>query len=320
MRARVSALLIIATVLMGFWTWREVTIGTRLYNDPGVYNDPGADAVKLAVDDSQNLLPQLSGKDAGSLDHSQSHVPAAEVLAEFTYRNQMMERRHWFVNTLLAKYEAEWPCFWGEEAVGDFATWQKHWDQLKDGWKFVCGLRHIADPCIVYSLGSSGNMAFEVGIMAAQPQCRVHIFDKGAFGLERWFPDEKVRSRVKFHRTYIASHDDLTVNPPQRTLRSIMAELGHKHVDILKADVEGAEFDMFSTPELVPSVAQVLLEVHLVLSHPERDYDQLIRNLEKRNLRLFHKEVNARYDRNCIELAFIQRQWRPWRKNYTISR
>jgi hypothetical protein len=27
--------------------------------------------------------------------------------------------------------------------------------------KYVCGLSHITDPCVVYSLGSSGNMAFE---------------------------------------------------------------------------------------------------------------------------------------------------------------
>lgn len=280
-----------------------------------LYKDPGDDAVNLAAYDTQKLLPRLPGEDPDSLDRSQSHVPAAEVLAEFTYHNQMIERRRLDVNTVLARYEAEWPCLWGEEAVGDFSAWQKYWDEMKDGWKFVCGLRVLEAPCIVYSLGSCGNMAFEAAIMAAQPECQIHIFDKDSYGLEKWFPDQKVRSQVKFHRVFIASADDLAANPPRRTLRSIMLELGHEHVDILKADVEGAEFDMFSTPELVPSVGQVLLEVHMK-KRPEHVYDQLFRNLEKCNLRLFHKEVNARYDRNCIELAFIQRQWRPWRKKY----
>ena len=33
---------------------------------------------------------------------------------------------------------------------------------------------------------------------------------------------------------YISSKDDLTVNPPHRSVPSIMAELGHTHIDILK--------------------------------------------------------------------------------------
>ena len=80
--------------------------------------------------------------------------------------------------------------------------------------------------------------------------------------------------------------------------------------------VEGAELDMFKSPDMVPSVAQLLLEVHKA-TRPQ--YDRIFRNLESRGQRLFHKEVNARWDRSCIELAFIQRQWRPWRKNYTSA-
>ena len=33
---------------------------------------------------------------------------------------------------------------------------------------------------------------------------------------------------------YISAKDDLTINPPHRSVPSIMAELGHTHIDILK--------------------------------------------------------------------------------------
>ena len=44
--------------------------------------------------------------------------------------------------------------------------------------------------------------------------------------------------------------------------------------------------------------------------------NNLFENVEKHGLRLFHKEVNARYDMSCIELAFIQATWKPLLKMY----
>lgn len=54
---------------------------------------------------------------------------------------------------------------------------------------------------------------------------------------------------------------------PARSLRTIMRELNHTHVDVLKLDVEGAEFDIIAawTAEgLLRSVpiCQVLVELH----------------------------------------------------------
>lgn len=198
--------------------------------------DPGESAIKQLRADPNSLLPPLKGRD--SLQHGlHGHVPAAEALAEFTYRNQMMERRKNDISALLASYEAEWPCFWGEEAVGNLSAWIQRWSwRFTDGWKFVCGLRRITQPCVVYSLGSAGNMAFEAAILSARPQCRIHIFDKDSFGLKEWFPDASARDMVSFHRALIASADRPTADPPRRTLRSIMAELGHEHLDILKIE------------------------------------------------------------------------------------
>lgn len=255
----------------------------------------------------------------------QSKIRDYEEIAEFTYKNQRETERPAVMpggrdlNPIIARYEAQWPCFWGAAATGVLTTWTREWDKYKDGWKFTCGLAHIQSPCLVYSLGSAGNMAFEAAVLNEQPECEVHIFDKDNFGIEKWFPDAAARKHVTFHRAFItAQGEDASAEPPRRTLAGIMRELGHAHIDILKMDVEGAEFDVLSGD--LPSIGQLLVEVHLTTrgdaASQLQAYDALVTTCESHGLRLFHKEVNARYDRNCVELSFIQRQWAPERKNY----
>ncbi len=39
-------------------------------------------------------------------------------------------------------FDANYPCFWGEEVIGK--------KDVEDGNKFVCGIRHIQKPCIIW--------------------------------------------------------------------------------------------------------------------------------------------------------------------------
>jgi hypothetical protein len=105
-----------------------------------------------------------------SLQASTNHAPTVDSLdiemAEFAYHEQKGERNpNAPVSEDFARYGANWPCFWGEMAVGDLETWKTKWGYYKDGWKYVCGLELITEPCVVYSLGSSGNMAFEKDLL-----------------------------------------------------------------------------------------------------------------------------------------------------------
>jgi hypothetical protein len=87
-------------------------------------------------------------------------------MAEFAYEQQKGERNpNSPVNKDFAQYQSNWPCFWGETAVGDLETWKTKFDQMRDGWKYVCGLSYITKPCVVYSLGSNNNMAFEKDLL-----------------------------------------------------------------------------------------------------------------------------------------------------------
>jgi hypothetical protein len=101
-----------------------------------------------------------------------------------------------------------------------------------------------------------------------------------------------------------------------------MAELGHTHIDILKMDIEGAEWDVLTDDSKpLPSIGQLLVEVHeqreKTVAQRVSSLTALFNNLEANGLRLFHQQINARYDIHCIEYAFIQQLWRPDRKTYT---
>ncbi len=314
-----------------------IIIGLHLQTNSAPASAPPVWPPASHAQGAQPASPRGSGAqsfDLASLQRALTGVVEAEALAEFVYRNQASTERGSTPSPLIARFEAEWPCMWGELATGTLRTFTdpKTAPMFKDGWKvstcfpspfpvsaqrmpqFTCGLLFLTQPCVVYSLGSSGNMAFESNVMEIQPNCELHVFDRDSYGIDAWFPPE-VRSRVKFHRFFISDRDDVSAVPPRRSLSSIMRELGHTHLDILKMDIEGAEISILKGS--LPSIGQLQVEVHLNgLATAATDYPAIFTTLERCGLRLFHKEANARYDTNCVELAFVQRDWRPERKNY----
>jgi hypothetical protein len=83
-------------------------------------------------------------------------------------------------------------------------------------------------------------------------------------------------------------------------------------------DIEGAEWGIFKPGSdlNLNIVGQVQLEVHTERGE-DRNLPRLIEHLEAGGLRLFHKEINWRYGiKNCIEYAFIQKDWSPNKKIY----
>lgn len=73
-------------------------------------------------------------------------------MAEFAYENQKGERSEDKpISSVFSRYGANWPCFWGETAVGDLKTWQDSWHRYKDGWK-VRIIRHFCNVIVLSNL------------------------------------------------------------------------------------------------------------------------------------------------------------------------
>lgn len=138
---------------------------------------------------------------------------------------------------------------------------------------------------VVYSFGVGEDISFDLALIEHYG-LTVHAFDPTPKSIA-WVKEQVLPERFIFHPFGIADYDGVaSFNPPansafvsysmvQKTtkqqaveapvyrLGTIMGKLGHPHIDLLKMDIEGAEYavlqDMLNDP---PHVAQILVEFH----------------------------------------------------------
>eukprot|EP00240_Pyramimonas_obovata_P006237 CAMPEP_0118934776 /NCGR_PEP_ID=MMETSP1169-20130426/14116_1 /TAXON_ID=36882 /ORGANISM="Pyramimonas obovata, Strain CCMP722" /LENGTH=305 /DNA_ID=CAMNT_0006877713 /DNA_START=78 /DNA_END=995 /DNA_ORIENTATION=+ len=160
------------------------------------------------------------------------------------------------------------------------------------GWIFFPNLLH--KDAVIYSVGLGADMTWDLHMMQ-QYRTVVHGFD-GTPAHLAWYKqnkhlfDNKVFRRNFFHHPAVLVEKDGIIDmalPSQhsvsysiqeanaigfkqgtvtrvqgKSLETIMNELHHSHVDILKMDVEGAEYSVLSTFRKDQLVCQVLVEFH----------------------------------------------------------
>ncbi|WP_367027020.1 FkbM family methyltransferase [Methylococcus sp. ANG] len=94
------------------------------------------------------------------------------------------------------------------------------------------------------------------------------------------------------------------VEPPKIDMNEVLREAGWSAVDFLKADVEGAEFELFTTgDEWVNKVRRIAMEVHpkygnvgQLLAHlQERGFEVILTDLDKRPAHDLHGKMGYVY-------------------------
>ncbi|KAK7229765.1 hypothetical protein V2G26_001935 [Clonostachys chloroleuca] len=186
---------------------------------------------------------------------------------------------------------------------------------LGDGGKVVCGMSQYenispgpssasnnAPELIVYSFGVSDDSSFEASLLE-RTNAKIWGYD---FSVESWSDDN--------------------ANPPMYTVQDVMRMNGHSYVDIIKMDIEGAEFDaLTSLIHFIQSedshgnmpFGQLLLEIHFMrdpkgFSIPKtlRSWVDWWESLEQMGLRPVNNEGNwigdAQFGRpRFMEYTFI---------------
>ncbi|KAM6954359.1 putative methyltransferase-like protein 24 [Aplochiton taeniatus] len=153
--------------------------------------------------------------------------------------------------------------------------------------------------CRVYSLGL-GVEERTLERSLARQGCEVHCFDPSLRQPHLQEDD------MWLHRLSVDWRDPNPAIPAQRQhshtkkMATILKDFGHRQVDVLKADVESAEWKILENLVLegvLDSVAQLLLEVHLHWAGFEVGGDEpsvvrywfsLLKELERAHFRLFH--------------------------------
>jgi FkbM family methyltransferase len=144
----------------------------------------------------------------------------------------------------------------------------------------------ISPLSVVYSFGIGQDVSFDLELIRRFGVC-VHAFDPTPRSIE-WLKLQKLPEQFVFHDYGLADYDGIaTFNPPEnsahvsysvfpssngsglpvkapvRRLTTIMQTLDHRSIDLLKMDIEGAEYSVIS--DLLSShvqVDQLLVEFH----------------------------------------------------------
>lgn len=187
--------------------------------------------------------------------------------------------------------------------------------------------RGLSADSIVYSLGIGTEITFDLSLIATYG-VTVHAFDPTPGAIEyvqgrqlpscykwhpvgvgrydgeaRFFPPENPAhiSHTLLHR---AGTSDTAIRVEIRRLSTIMRELGHTRLDVLKMDIEGAEYEVLD--EILDqrlAIRQILVEFHH--RFPEVGLEstrRAVRNLNAAGYRIFFVSDNGE------EYGFILRR------------
>jgi FkbM family methyltransferase len=178
---------------------------------------------------------------------------------------------------------------------------------------------HLLPDSVVYSIGVGDDVQFDLALIQQFGLC-VHAFDPTP-GAVDWVASRQLPNQFRFHALGIAAFDGMaTFNPPvsegdvcytmlERSggtvpsitaqvcrLQTVLERLGHDRIDLLKMDIEGAEYDVIQ--DLLMSgipVAQLLVEFHHrfpgVGMHRTR---QAVELLLDHGFRIFHISPSGR--------------------------
>lgn len=160
--------------------------------------------------------------------------------------------------------------------------------QSYPGWVIVPGIIHDND--IVFSVGICNDIGFELGIIE-QHNLQIFAFDPTPYSVQ-WIKKQKLPPEFHFYPWAAAGKDDKLFLYPRitkhgkasellytfhkqdehrndgvvveaLTIESMANKLGLKKIDILKLDIEGAEYEVFDnllSTSLRPK--QILVEFH----------------------------------------------------------
>ena len=204
---------------------------------------------------------------------------------------------------------------------------QERFGKMGDGGKVLCNPQAIlsASDCLVYSFGSRLDCGFELDLKQQYPHCDVHVFDPAPSVVQQYNISHCAKNTT-FHEFGLGGYEQskrienetVSLQPLSTTKQA----LGHgpRTLHILKADVEGSEYDAFQEmfdSNALNGVGVIMLEVHIRAligrSRQEQtaEFLRLFTNLDDLGYVIYHKELNWVWGRSNAEFALVHRSLLP---------
>ncbi len=196
------------------------------------------------------------------------------------------------------------------------------------GWT-ICPI-NITKDSIIYSLGIGEDITFDLEIIEKHG-CKVFAFDPTPRSIE-WLKKQNIPTQMRWFEVGIADYDgEADFFPPEnpnhishtilkrpktrekaikikvKRLQTIMKELGHNQIDILKMDIEGAEYSVINniiSEGIFPN--QIAVEFHHFFKDiPIWHTFKAVLSLVKSGYRIFHVSESG------YEYSFILNNYIP---------
>ncbi|KAI0301031.1 methyltransferase domain-containing protein [Multifurca ochricompacta] len=284
------ATIILVVICLFFWS-PSLGSASLYYVDPYSWGGPGAPSLAGRVrDEEMRYMATLKARQG----LVEKYGPTKEDIRSYPTVGSY---------TLWDFFIASFQCPHRVERIG----------ALGDGGKWVCGLDRIAkqkNASSILSTGINGESSFEAALMERAPGCQVWGYD---FTVDKFGPEVEespaLKQRAHFRPWGLSGHnahgpDD---QPRYYTLDALMRLNGHSFIDVLKIDIEGAEFatmtaflaahkprSHFSTTTL--PIGQLQLELHAWDDYANFTYfHDWWTALEDAGLRPFWTEPNLVY-------------------------
>jgi hypothetical protein len=261
-----------------------------------IYSTPGGHFVR-SIEDSRYLA-------RGPQTYLESFLAHAEAQYQEAIQMRTAYIERWEGPDGLVLFPEDWHFY----TIWDFVIpafscphQRNRYGILGDGGKWVCGLEKVIQrpQCVVYSFGVSTESSFEAAILSKSPNCEIWGYD---YSVNKWGDavgtHQEWAGRLNFKPYKLDATDNHEANPPLWTLQSLMKANGHTFIDILKIDIEGAEFEVLSAwidylaerKEPLP-IGQMQIEIHAA----KRSFLEFLgwwEKLEAAGLRPFFTEPN----------------------------
>jgi len=152
----------------------------------------------------------------------------------------------------------------------------------------------LKSSAIVYSFGIGKDISFDLACIRKH-DCEVFGFDPTPKSIQ-WIKAQKIHTNFHFHEVGLSAgqsgkaifyipesvhgtsgsllkSDELNIVKPieviMKSFEDITVELGHKHIDVLKMDIEGSEYEVLENVlKSQVTIDQILVEFH------DRQFDQ----------------------------------------------
>jgi len=187
---------------------------------------------------------------------------------------------------------------------------------------------HLDERSVIYSFGVGEDISFDLELME-HFKLHIHAFDPSPRSIE-WVEQQAPKEEFHFYPYGLAGSDGTvkfsepsepgihslkmtrshhgqdagksTIELPVKRLSTIMQKLRHERIDILKMDIEGAEYEVIE--DIINSsvpVTQVLIEFHHRFDHMGIGKTrQAISSLNEAGYRIFHVSASGE------EISFIK--------------